>query len=228
MIECIAKIESYLNIFVIMAWEHLPSQPDMSKKDAITGVEQETTSNLTQFRNWVTGWLSHASAMTSIFILTTFNANAQLPKSNDVAKNTPKKVKLYEPKTVKKDTIGTIVKTWEKQPGDSIKNKTEYDAEYAKALKLREKAKKENTEAKEHFAELTEQRNMLMGCIIFLERIQKQNGIVTEADVKLAKWALEDISEIKRLPELKGLVASAKRIYVYLAEQPPQTLYTKN
>jgi hypothetical protein len=52
--------------------------------------------------------------MTSVFILTTFNANAQLPKTNDVVKNNdPKKTVAYKPVGEKKDTV-RIVKTGEK------------------------------------------------------------------------------------------------------------------
>ena len=86
---------------------------------------------------------------------------------------------------------------------------------------------KEKMEIKAKLALLTEQRDMLMWSVTFLERIQKQNGIVTEEDIRMAKWALRIMGKTVRLPELKDLVISAIRIYTYLAEQTAQTLYTK-
>jgi hypothetical protein len=60
-----------------------------------------------------------------------------------------------------------------------------------------------------------------------LDKIQKQNGVVTEADIKMAKWFLRVIAKKQWHPALQGLLASAKRIYEYLASQTPQQLYTK-
>ena len=114
-----------------------------------------------------------------------------------------------------------------KSPIDSIKNKAEYNAEYQKLVERWEKLNKEEKAIDAHHALRKEQSDMLMWSVKFLNRIQSQNGVVTEADVRMAKWSLRVIANTQRLPELQWLVLSAKRIYEYLASQTTQA-FTRN